>query len=440
MTGNSVDVGVGAKRKRKRVLLLAYACSPYKGSEAGVGWNRAFQTAKYFDTWVICEKHEFENAIIKFLKDYGEIPTLHFHFVPRPSFERFLWKLPGLNYVAYNIWHRRAYRLAAALHKKLCFDLAHQANMCGFREPGYLLKLDIPFIWGPVGGTQNYPWRFLTHAGIRGATFEALRTVVNRLQLHFSPRVHRAVKKAVVILTANSENKRDFEQVHHVKPVLFLEIGIETVKNKPSEKKYQDGALRILWSGEFIHRKALQLLLLALNEIPHTLPCELRILGRGPLEKRWKRLALRLGIDSYCNWMGWLPYDQAMAQYNWADVFVFTSLRDTAGTVVLEALSKGVPVICLDHQGVGDIITDDCGFKIPVTTPREVISCLRDTIVCLVENRARLLALSWGAMERAREYLWSRNGKQMAEIYEKVFAAQTDNEHEQHQVAQKHLD
>ena len=48
---------------RKRVLLLAYACSPYRGSEAGVGWNRVIESGKYFDTWVICGKREFEDDI-----------------------------------------------------------------------------------------------------------------------------------------------------------------------------------------------------------------------------------------------------------------------------------------------------------------------------------------------------------------------------------------
>ena len=55
--------------------------------------------------------------------------------------------------------------------------------------------------------------------------------------------------------------------------------------------------------------------------------------------------------------MGWLPHQEAIAQYAWADAFVFSSLRDTTGTVVVEALAAGLPVICLDHQGVHDVVT-----------------------------------------------------------------------------------
>ena len=61
MTGGTRASGRGGKRKR--VLLLAYACSPYHGSEPATGWHRAREVAKSFDTWVICEGGEFEGDI-----------------------------------------------------------------------------------------------------------------------------------------------------------------------------------------------------------------------------------------------------------------------------------------------------------------------------------------------------------------------------------------
>ena len=147
---------------------------------------------------------------------------------------------------------------------------------------------------------------------------------------------------------------------------------------------------------------------------------EIKILGDGPLNKRWKRTARRYGIEHRCTWMGLLSHAEALAQYKWADVFVFTSLRDTCGTVVLEALQHGVPVICLDHQGVGDVITCDSGIKIQVTTPAQVISGLCDALSNLAQNREKLLALSDGARKRSRDFLWSQTGKQIGYIYQRV--------------------
>ena len=52
---------------------------------------------------------------------------------------------------------------------------------------------------------------------------------------------------------------------------------------------------------------------------------------------------------------------EAVAQMQSAELFCFTSLRDTSGNVVLEALAAGVPVVCFDHQGAGDMVSDAVG-------------------------------------------------------------------------------
>ena len=119
-------------------------------------------------------------------------------------------------------------------------------------------------------------------------------------------------------------------------------------------------------------------------------------------------------------WMGCLPFEEALRQYDWANALAFTSLRDTSGNVVLEALAHGLPVICLDHQGVRDIVTPECGIKVPVTRPREVIDGLTGALTTLARDPALRERLGRGALERAREYLWSRQGERMADVYRQV--------------------
>ena len=84
---------------------------------------------------------------------------------------------------------------------------------------------------------------------------------------------------------------------------------------------------------------------------------------------------------------------------------------------MLEALSRGIPVICPNHQGAADIIEVNSGIKIPVNSPRQLISNFADAIEILAEDRDLLARLSLGALERARYFLWENNGAQMAEIY-----------------------
>ena len=131
-----------------------------------------------------------------------------------------------------------------------------------------------------------------------------------------------------------------------------------------------------------------------------------------------------MGLGDRVTWLGWLPRAEALEQYRWADVFAFTSLRDTSGNVVLEALAAGLPVICLDHQGVGDIVTERCGVKIAVTSPRKVVVELAAAIESLAKDKARWKRLSDGASERIGDYVWrgrpSRSPKCTAESWDLI--------------------
>lgn len=415
------------RSKRPKVLLLASAVSPLRGSESATGWHWALETAKRFDTWVITTAGPSNDEVRGFLETRGQIPGLHFIFVSRGLVGDLLMRIPwlyflapGLWYLAYNLWHRRAFRVARQLHRQIGFDLVHQVNMCGYREPGYLWKLDVPFVWGPVAGTQDYPWRFLGEAGWLWAVSEVCRTLVNGWQLRFSPRVRRAARRAAVLVAANSTTQNHFAAIHNVSAELLADVGVEHVAGQPRQPDPGRRELRILWSGVLQPRKALSLLIKALARIPPEVPYQLRILGEGPRGKPWRKLASRLGVADRIAWLGWLPREEAIQLYTWADVFVFTSLRDTMGTVVLEALGMALPVICLDHQGVHDVVTPECGIKIPVTNPREVVERLATAIVSLAGDRATWQRLSAGALLRAADYDWCRKGETMAAFYRRV--------------------
>jgi len=161
----------------------------------------------------------------------------------------------------------------------------------------------------------------------------------------------------------------------------------------------------------------LPLLLEAVANLGYDVDYQLRIVGRGPLEAEWKALAAELGVARRCTFLGDSRMSDLVEQLDWAHLFVFTSLRDTSDTAVLEALGHGVPVMCFDHQGAGDIVTASCGVKIPVTHPGHAIAAMASSIRSLAQDRSRLIQLSAGACDRARNFLWSENAARMASIY-----------------------
>ena len=410
-----------SERSRARVLLVTFGCSPYMGSEPGLGWHRVLEIAKRHDSWVICEESpEFMANIDRYEKENGPIPGLHFHYVPLTPLERWLMKTPGLYYVGYRGWQRRAYAEGLRLHQEGPFDLVHHVNLGTYREPGYPWRLGIPVIWGPVGGTQNLPWRFLLHNGLVAAIPEALRSLANVVQFRYSPHVRRGIRSASIVVASNNANLRDFRRVHHIEPVRVWDCGVESVASTVARDGGEGRPLRVLSVGRLQNRKALDLLLMALARLPESVQCEVRIVGGGRAGPRWKKLAERLNVEHRCSWLGGTSYEETLKQYDWADVFAFPSLRDTVAAVVMEALSHGVPMIALDHQGVAEIVTNDCGIKIPVTTVPRVAQGIADALARLAGDRSEVARMSRAALARAQELLWARNGEQMEAIYRRI--------------------
>jgi glycosyltransferase involved in cell wall biosynthesis len=406
--------------RRPRVVLSAYSCCPNWGSEPGVGWGRATEIARYCDVWVLTECDGNQPRIDAYVAQHGPIPNLEFVYIPHQPWERVTEEKPLLRHFVYRRWLHRAYRVAQRLHAQVGFDIAHHVTFNGFREPSYLYQLGIPFVWGPIGGAQNYPWGFLLGAGLLGAGLEATRSVLNHFQLYTSPRVRAATRSAAAIFAANTENRRKIRRALGAESILMCDVGTSALSQKCYSPRAESGAIRILWAGNLVTWKALELLIEALALLPEEVAYELHVIGEGPRQRQWQALAERKGISRNVKWYGRVPHEEALEQFRWADVFAFTSLRDTTGTVVLEALAAARPVICLDHQGAGEIVTPQCGIKIPVTTRREVQLGLCDAIVRLQRNRNLCRDLGEGARERAAEYLWSLQARRIAEQYNRI--------------------
>ena len=410
--------------ERLKVLISAYACSPYRGSEPGMGWGWVKALSEYHDLWVITETGETRADVEKELDTKPEIRKgIRFFYIARRH-HRALAKVWPLSYYSfYKKWQKKAYRLARSLHEKIRFDLVHQLNMIGYREPGYLWKLDAPFVWGPVGGTANVPLRFASVMGVKESLYHLARNTINAYQLTHNRRVRTALARADGFVTATLGTRESFLRASGKDSVVISATGIKVNPNHFDRSgKYAPGRpLNLVYAGLHFSRKALPIALRALAILPPKCLWHLDILGKGPMTKSWRRLANKLGIEANCTWHGWLPkHDDVVDITSKADVFVFPSLQEGTPTVVLEALSRGLPVICFDRCGMGDVVNEDCGVKIPVTASKQAIYGFAEAIKRLTKNPDEVERLSLGAVKCARQYSWHTRVQEMLKVYPKA--------------------
>ena len=407
---------------RLRVLISAYACSPYQGSEPAVGWGFVQELATCHDLWVVVEEVKFRADIERYLKEHPEFPTsVRFLFI-RKRRNRWLRKIwPPSYYRYYRKWHEDAFVLARNLHAEVGFDIAHQLTMVGFREPGFLWKLGIPFVWGPVGGMGVFPWRFLRIIGFQSAIYYLGYNLVNIVQMRFLQRPQLAARAAGVgLITATPENQLGALRFWNCNSILLNEVGLPAANlSKEIRRRTPGEPLRIVWAGLLIPRKALNLGLSALNLL-HGRQWELHILGNGPRIDAWKLLADQLGLLDRCHFHGWVGRDDALNIMSTAHVMLITSLRDLSSTVTIEALAAGLPIVCLDHCGFADVVDDSCGIKVPVTTPDETINGIACALERLGSNEDLRYQLATGALCRAERYSWSRKCKIVEALYGRV--------------------
>lgn len=406
---------------RRRALLLTYHYDRAATMESRLSWRRAQHAAEQFEATVVCAYGDEEGSPHSSNEPSSDSRVRVISFAHN-RLEHQAMRLPWGFYLAYRLWHRRVLKWAALSHEENPFDVVHHVSFCGYREPSDGWRLDAPFVWGPIGGTHNFPMRFLGQLNFMGAVRELARNALNSWQLRHSRLVKQAMQAAEVVAVASESAKQALASLADSPPRVLLETGVDPV---PVDREARDPRepLKILWSGRLQCWKALPLLLRAIAQLPETCRVQLRVMGEGPCEASWKKLASKLGVEDQIEWIGWPNYQGQLPQYQWADCFAFTSLRDTSGTGLLEALAAGAPIIGVDHQGAADIMTDRCAVPIAVTSPKQTISSFCDAIVQLADDPQRLSDLSRGAVIRSLDFSWDRQREAMQALYAEALLA-----------------
>jgi hypothetical protein len=407
------------------VIVSAYACDPDAGSEPGMGWHWIRNLARHHDLWVLTEENRFAPALERGIRQHQDLEG-KVQIVPVRRQRYGERVLSQMYYLSYRQWQRDAFRKAEALHREIGFDLAHQLNMIGYREPGFLWKLEIPFLWGPIGGHAQMLWPFVKEQDGPGRLHYGVRNVLNALQMRSSPRVRRAVRRASVLLAATPEDQAALSAIHHRPSLLVPEVGTNPRSDAPSVTRTSPrapGPLRLAWCGLCIPRKALPLGLHGLRgALDRGVDARLDVVGDGPCREQWTRLSKELSLGGHCEWHGAQPHDRALALIESADALLFTSVQDATATVVVEALQSGVPVICHDAFGFGGVVDASCGLKVPMRNPDASKEGFAEAIVRLAKSPALVETLSSGALDRARSMAWPIKAAEVAALYRSIAA------------------
>jgi len=123
------------------------------------------------------------------------------------------------------------------------------------------------------------------------------------------------------------------------------------------------------------------------------------LVGDGP-----SRSSLEAKLTGFARFVGYQNGEALADHYSACDIFAFSSLTETFGNVVLEAMSSGLPVVALRSGGVAEIVLDGrTGILIePDQTPR----VFADALIRLVDRERERHEMSRSARDYALSQSW----------------------------------
>ncbi len=402
------------------ILYIAYSCSPNHGSEDRIGWKIPYESSKNNNVIVITKK-EHESVINGYIKQNPL--NIKFHFVDIPEIFKKIYK--GVFYSGrLNIWQKRAVALAEEICKSEKVDIIHQITPVEFRSMGDYGRIsDVKFVCGPVGGGEFVPQGLRRYIN-RNMHFEVFRFIANRLN-YLKIKRKGMLNRCDALLFANRETEK------YMLPILkrntgitacVSEIGIDGEEISDLQKDVDEFREKriFLVSGRLVYRKGHALLTDALSRLPEELDYKCYIAGNGKELNRLKKRCKKAGLEKRVVFLGRIAFDEMENIYRKAHALIMPSIRETTGSVILEAMSKGLPVITINKFGGAVLLNENNSWLYDGKTHEEYIENLKNVIEECISDEDKLAEKSLNALSAARQNTWEHKVAYYNSVYQEL--------------------
>ncbi len=404
--------------KRLKVLISAYACEPNRGSEPSVGWNFVTTMAQYHDITVLTRTNNK-----KIIEEYLNSKPINLKFVYHDLPKWAGWWKKGCKGVQlyYYLWQLTAIPMVKKCHTKSNFDLCQHLTFVKYWVPSCLAWLDIPFIWGPVGGGDSTAKGFLKDAGLKGRVYELTRNLTRKIAV-IDPLLKFTAKRCSMNISVTKETIQCVKKLNkNINTKLMTQVGITSEElTKIDEiiayKKNSDDTI-FLFAGNLLFLKGIHLGLNAFAKCKYK-NSQFHIIGDGPERKKLEQLAMEKNIYSRVHFLGQKTREEVWKIMKSADIIVHPSLHDSGGFVPVEAMACKKPIICLDTAGPSILVPEDAGCKISVTSKDETVDEICKSMNQLADNSQLRDKMGESGRKHVEEnLLWQTRIKIFSQIY-----------------------
>jgi glycosyltransferase involved in cell wall biosynthesis len=420
---------------RPRVLLIAEAANPEWPSVPLVGWSQARALSRVADVHLVTQVRNIE-AIRRFGLAEDAFTAIDSEAVARPLYNVSTLLRGGAGkgwttvaafsalaypYFEHLVWKRFASRLRLG-H----FDLVHRITPLSPTVPSLLAarvaKLRLPFVVGPLNGGIAWPPSF---GAVRRREREWLSYV--RRAYRWLPWYRSTRKNAAAIIAGSRSTYAEVPARYHSKCIYIPENAVDENRLGRVTTLRAGSPLRLAFIGRLVPYKCADVVVEAAAPLLQRGLVRLDVIGDGPEMPRLRQLVHRLGVEGSVHLHGWIAHQLVQDHLADSDVFVFPSVREFGGAVVLEAMASGVVPIVVDYGGPSELTTPYTGYIVPMGNREQLVERVRERLERIVADPSPLAGMSRRARDRVSKYFtWDRKADQVLEVYRWVCGGRPD--------------
>jgi glycosyltransferase involved in cell wall biosynthesis len=275
-------------------------------------------------------------------------------------------------------------------------------------------KLNVPIVYTFHTQYEQYAHYFPLPAGmVKKIARERIRSFARRVDRLTAP-----AESIVELLKGYGVERLVTVLPNPIEPKIFHNHDPGSVR----ERYGLEGKQALLSVGRLGHEKNLGLMLRALAILNKKFP-KLRfiVVGSGPAEESLRREAHEFGVTDQVLFAGRVTDEELPAFFRAADLFIMTSLTETFGIVIVEAMAAGIPVVAVTANGSKDLITPGVDGLLAPNDPESLAAAI-GRLLTDEEQRTRM---GRSAQQTAQRYSVGALTSQLLALYESVICEHT---------------
>jgi len=302
--------------------------------------------------------------------------------------------------------------------KELNLDIIHSHHpyLLGKTAQKYAHELNVPFVFS----LHTPYYQYLGH--LMGNFGEAIDGLLLEI-------VSKYANKCDAIVVPTNAVKESLNKSNIIPPIYVLPSGIHLDSFKNIDKKRAKERLNIdkstiilLTVGRLSYEKNIDFLIDAFYRTNKILGkrtsyhknIKFIIVGAGSQKIKLQSIAKSLGLKNIITFVGKIPYNELPLYYSASDIFLYSSLIDTQGLSLCEAMASGLPIIST-NQAMGPqslVRNDKIGYLV-----KPDVEIFSKKVIELINNKEKREIFSENAKIEAKKY----NRKILAKKLEKIY-------------------